>query len=149
MWLTSASWCLWACQSAVFPCCWWLQHLAQELWRVWCHYAEFAPTSRCDPAKELMLRDCTLCGWPRPAWPCKPKLSDLMAEGKTLCLLNLLGVSAPWYFDGWCESCSPTQQYCWGWGVGGLETQPWCFHSSTSGPWGGVGQKYSRWFRQS
>lgn len=65
-----------------------------------------------------MLMNFALCGWPRPAWPCKPKLSDPMAKGKTLCPLKILGVFAPWYFDGWCDSWSPTQQYCWGWGVG-------------------------------
>lgn len=80
--------------------------------------AEFAPTSRSDPAKQLMLMNFTLCGWPRLAWPCKPKLSHPMAKDKTLSPRKLFGVSASWYFDVWRGSCS-TQQSCWDWGIGG------------------------------
>lgn len=148
MWLTSASWCLWACQSAVFPWCWWLQHLIQEPWRVWCHCAEFAPTSTCDSAKQLMLMDFTLCGWPRSAWPCKPKISDLVGKGKTLCPLKPLGVFAPWYFGGWCDSCSPHSSSA---GAGGWRHGPAVSKAAPLGPTpsAGVGQRYSSWFRQS
>lgn len=92
--------------------------------------AEFAPISRCDPAEQLVLMDFTLRGWPRPAWPCKPTLSDPMAKGKTLCPLKAFGGFAPWYFDGWCELLSSTAILL---GLGGWR-QPCCFQRSTSVP---------------
>lgn len=92
--------------------------------------AEFAPTSGCDPAEQLMLMDFTLHGWPRPAWPCKPMLSDPMAKDKTLCPLKAFGGFCTWYFGGWCELLSYSAIPL---GLGGWR-QPCCFQRSTSVP---------------
>lgn len=55
----------------------------------------FAPTSTSVTARQLMPMNITSQGCPRSSWPCKTRLSDPMAKGNTLCLLKLLGTSAP------------------------------------------------------